>query len=171
MAGNEYYTEEARTLARVFGAALLAGLFATTMSGWLVVPNYGTSDFYPSSVDSFGLWNIGGASHETVDGQTFTTIALLALLLALGVSAIAVPSTVRLNLLGAGALLLLASEIWLRIGIGGQVATVSGTTASGFTTKYDYGGGALSLAFVVTAGLSLWAFNQAQYFRRPKTRG
>lgn len=163
---------ETHAVFRVWGVALLAGLFATTMGTWLVVPVFATSGDYSTfdSVTDYGFWDVLGTPHETVGGQTGITIALLLALIGVGMAALTVPTVARLFLTVAGAVLLLVSEIWLRVGISGQVATMveGGSDSSGdlvVKNVYAYGGPALTLAFLLTGAIAVGAFSQAQVLR------
>lgn len=163
---------ETHAVFRVWGVALLAGLFATTMGTWLVVPVFRTSGDYSTfdSVTNYGFWDVFGSPQETVGGQTGITIALLLVLIGIGMAALSVPTSGRLFLASAGSVVLFASEIWLRVGFSGQVATMveGGSDGNGglaVKPAYAYGGPAMTLAFLFTSAIAVGAFSQAQVLR------
>jgi hypothetical protein len=158
---------EPRAVLRVWGALLPGGLPASTMGTWLVLPVFtSANDVFPSSFMNFGLWDVFASPDETVGGQTGIVMTLLFVVLALGAAALSEPRMGRLYAVGGGAVLLLAAETCLRVGISGEVVGQS-TSDSGnsYQSLYAYGGGALSIALVFTAGIAAWAFSRAKSFR------
>ena len=157
---------EPRAAFRTSGALLLGGLLASTMGTWLVLPHFSsTNEDLPDSFMNFGLWDVFGSPGETVGGQTGIVMTLLLLLLGLGLAALVRPGAARLYSLGVSAVLLFAAEIWLRVGISGEVAGQAVGDGESYRYFNAYGGGALSIALVLTFGLGAWAFSQARNFR------
>ena len=157
---------EPRAAFRAWGVVLLGGLLASTMGTWLVLPHFtSANEDFPDSFMNFGLWDVFGSPGETVGGQTGIVITLLFVLLGFGMAALAEPGAARLYTAGVSAVLLLAAEIWLRVGISGEVAGQGLGRGDTYQNIYAYGGGGLSLAFILTFGVAAWAFSQAKNFR------
>jgi hypothetical protein len=167
----------AYAVTRVWGVVLLAGLFATTMGTWLVVPVFNTSSDY-STLDTtraYGFWDILGSPGESISGQTGITMALLIVLIGVGMAGLSVPGVARLRAAGVSAVLLLASEVWLRAGMSGQVAAeiengLDDSDNPVIKNAYAYGGAALTLALGLTGLIAVLAFNQAQHLKRAQRR-
>jgi hypothetical protein len=164
--GEQAGGTEPRAAFRTWGVMLLGGLLASTMGTWLVLPHFtSANEDFPDSFMNFGLWDVFGSPGETVGGQTGIVMTLLLLLLGLGAASLARPGAARLYAVGVSAALLLAAEIWLRVGISGEVAAQGVPSGDTFRNVDAYGGGGLSIALVLTFGVAAWAFGQARNFR------
>jgi hypothetical protein len=158
---------EPRAAFRAWGVLLLGGLLASTMGTWLVLPHFtpAVNEDFPDSFMNFGLWDLFGSPGETVGGQTGIVMTLLFVLLGLGMAALVNPGAARLYCLAVSAVLLLAAEIWLRVGISGEVAGQAVGDGESYKYYYTYGGGGLSIALMLTVGIAAWAFTQAKNFK------
>lgn len=157
---------EPRAAFRAWGVLLLGGLLASTMGTWLVLPHFAmANEDFPDTFMTFGLWDVFGAPGETVGGQTGIVMTLLFLLFGLGTAALVAPGAARLYAVGVGAVLLLAAEIWLRVGISGEVAGQATGNGESYQYFYAYGGGGLSIALILTVGIFAWAVGQAKNFK------